>query len=188
MPPKSNNRTSFIVIGIALVLIIAGVVILNQAFKTDEPPKRTTGNSSSSNSSVLSLNLSSLASLASSSEGAGDDTSETASSSKSNSSSVSSKSSGSSSSSSQTSLQTGQVAMKIIKVGEKNPDGSVPYEMEITDSTYKDSRFFKSGSKLSKMSLFGFNVEQGKSYIVNISFTESTSTFSVESISVAKAL
>jgi hypothetical protein len=38
------------------------------------------------------------------------------------------------------------------------------------------------------MSLFGFNVEQGKSYIVNISFTESTSTFSVESISVAKAL
>jgi type IV secretory pathway VirB10-like protein len=80
-------------------------------------------------------------------------------------------------------LEKGQVALKVLSVGPANEKGLTPYQFEVVDSTFEDSKFFKSGATLNNVRLSGFSgATVGKTYRVAISFTETETTFSINSI------
>ena len=174
--PQKSNRTSIIIAIVAVILILGGVFLLNQTISSrnndDDKEAKISESSSTSTSSF---------SVSSSQE------SESSSSSLSEESSSSSKSE-SSDNSIDTNLEDGQIAVKVTSVGGTNPDGTTSYQMQVIDSTYPDSKFFNKGAVREKMTLRGVNFKEGESYKLNISFEETNSSFTINSISVAEEL
>ena len=84
----------------------------------------------------------------------------------------------------ETDLQEGQIAIKVIEVSPVTESGLTPYKLQIVDSTFPDSKFFKKGDTINRIQLRGVNMQQGKTYKVAINFTETGSTFSINSLSI----
>lgn len=168
MQPK--NKTASVIVGIiAVLLILGGVFLLNQSFNN----KNNSSDTSSSSPSSVSVSSSRSSSLSSSSLSS---TSSLSSSSKTSSTSSSSKSSSSTSS---TGLATGQV---VIKVNTVNTSGG--YDLEITDSSFASSKYFKTGAKLNGVTITGIKIEAGKSYKVEIDFTEDATSFEINTLKI----
>jgi hypothetical protein len=69
-------------------------------------------------------------------------------------------------SSSSSSLGKGEAIFKITSVSGND------YQLEVTDSSFPDSKYFKKGAKLTKLTITGVTLTAGKSYKVQIDFTE----------------
>lgn len=202
MPNKSsNNRWSILVAVITAVLILSGVYFLNQMMagrnqedgdtlvRSSSASKTSSSESSPDSDSPFEDTLSSESSTipedSISSDQTSSDSSETSSSDiSSESSSESSSSDSDSNSSSSGNLQQGQISVRVVSVGTPVEEGGpIPYKFEVIDSTFPDAKFFSKGSS-PKLSLFGVNVTQGNSYVMSVDFTETESSFLVNSIQV----
>ena len=80
-------------------------------------------------------------------------------------------------------LEEGQIALKVVSIGTTDSQGLTAYQFEVVDSTFEDSKFFRTGATINRVQLAGFTgVREGGVYRVAISFTETGSGFRINSI------
>jgi hypothetical protein len=62
------------------------------------------------------------------------------------------------------------------------------YQLEVIDSGIPNSKFFKAGAKIIKITITGFNLEEGGSYLMNMTVEETADSFKITSIKSATPL